>query len=272
MRNQFNLAGQDTNRGNFSIAIRRLEWILAQNDAFPGAQELLEQTRLNQSLLLTPSPSPTLTPTPVTEIESSGPDPAEEISAIEDLFERQLWPETLDAILEFQVDFPNYKRQETNQMLFTTYIRFGEEQVNGEQVESGLYYFSQAERLGDLPLEVEDQRTWAEIYLLGIGYYGVDWEISVYYFRDLCAAAPFFQNACSLLHEALIAYGEQYATALDWCPANDLFVEAQGLRRNEELAARADLSFEQCSQATPTATPTLEGDLPVEVTPTPTSD
>jgi hypothetical protein len=272
MRNQFNLASEEIDSANFSIAIRRLEWVLAQNDAYPGAQDLLEQARLNQSLLLTPSPLPTLTSTPVTEVEPTGPDPGDEFSAIENLFERQLWPETLETLLEFQIKFPNYKRQETNQMLFTTYIRFGEEQLSGDQVESGLYFFSQAERLGDLPLEIEDQRTWAEIYLLGIGYYGVDWETSVYYFRDLCAAAPFFQNACSLLREALIAYGEQYATALDWCPAYELFVEAQGLRRDEELAARADLSFEQCSLATPTVTPTLEGDLSVEETPTPTSD
>ena len=272
LRNQFNLAGQDIDSGHFSIAIRRLEWVLAQKIGYPGAQDLLEEARVNQSLILTPSPLPALTATPVIEVEFTGPDPTGKYSAVEDLFGRELWPEALEAILEFQAEFPNYERQETNQMLFTTYIRFGEELVYSEQVELGLFYFSQAEKLGDLPLEIEDQRTWAEIYLLGIGYYGVDWETAIYYFRDLCAAAPFFQNACSLLFEALEAYGEQYATVLDWCPANELFVEALGLRRDEELAARAELSLEQCSQATPTATPTLEGDLPVEGTPTPPSD
>ena len=148
----------------------------------------------------------------------------------------------------------------------------GKELADGEQVELGLFYFSQAEKLGDLPTEVEDQRTWAELYLIGIGYFGVDWGTTVYYFRDLCAAAPFYQGACDKFHQALIAYADQFAGLLDWCPAEALYREAVILDSTSDLIDALGRSVEGCEEATPTPTATLEGEEVEEGTPTPESE
>jgi len=157
-------------------------------------------------------------------------------------------------------------------MLFDANIELGKEIVNGEQIELGLFYFSQAEKLGDLPTEIEDQRTWAELYLTGIGFFGVDWGATVLYFRDLCAAAPFYQGACDKFHQALVAYGEQYAGSFDWCPAEALFREAIGLDSSPDLASALEGAVKACSEATPTPTATIEGEEAQEGTPTPESD
>jgi hypothetical protein len=83
--------------------------------------------------------------------------------------------------------------------------------MDGEQVELGMYYLSQARRLGDLTTEALDYEMWAELYLQGIAFYGTNWDASAYYFRNLCLAAPFFHDSCERLHEVLVAYGDQYA-------------------------------------------------------------
>jgi hypothetical protein len=156
--------------------------------------------------------------------------------------------------------------------LYDAYIELGIGLVDGEQVELGLFYFSQAERLGDLPIEVEDQRSWAELYLIGIGYFGVDWAATVLYFRDLCAAAPFYQGACVKFHQALVAYADQYSRGLDWCPAEGYYREAIGLDSSPDLVDAFERAIKGCAEATPTPTATLQGEEHQEGTPTPESE
>lgn len=267
LNRQLDLAAQDISSGSYVLAVRRLEWVLGQRRDFPGAQELLDEAQAKS----TPSPTPTSMPTLTPIAAESAEEEAEqaEFEALQETYELEEWADTLSAVLAFQTAHPSFRRFETDRMLFESYINLGEQFVNGDQVELGLSYFAQAEKLGDLPIEIQDQVTWAELYLLGISYYGVDWETSVYFFRDLCAAAPFFQDACSKFHVGLIAYGDQYAAALDWCPADDLYREALALRSDEELREKVNQASEQCAEATPTATPTLEGEGPADETPTP---
>jgi hypothetical protein len=122
---------------------------------------------------------------------------------------------------------------------------------------------TQAERLGDLPLEVEDQRTWAELYLLGIGYYGVNWETTIFYFRGLCAAAPFYQNACQKLFEAYVAFGDQYASVLDWCPAEEWYIEAVRLDNVSEVVEKRREAATNCLEATPTPEAPITDTVPI---------
>ena len=103
---------------------------------------------------------------------------------------------------------------------------------------------------------------------LGISYYGVDWENSISYFRGLCAAAPYYQNACVKLHDALIFYGDQFAGALDWCPAEDIYGEAYRIDNDTVVSEKLNSARSQCLEATPTpeapisGTISLEGSLP----------
>jgi hypothetical protein len=133
----------------------------------------------------------------------------------------------------------------------------------GDQVELGLYYLEQAERLGNLPQDVRDQRQWAELYLGGIGYFGVNWDVTLFYFRDLCLAAPFFHDACAKLYEALVAYGDQYAVQRDWCPAEALYQEAYRQDATGAVSQKLREAREGCASATPTPTTPISGTVPV---------
>lgn len=267
--NQIELARGDIANGNFALATRRLDWVLEQE---PESAEALSlhteaQNGLNARLAPTANPSPTPTPEAVeTPVESSQPGEAttnEAFAELDSLMADGQWEKAIAAITTFQRNFPNERRQETDEMLYNAYINQGVKLISGTQIELGLFYLGQAERLGDLPVEVEDQRTWAELYLEGIGYYGVNWETTIFYFNGLCSAAPFYQDACQKLFEAYVAFGDQYAAALDWCPAEKWYAEAVRLDNVTAVIDKRREASTNCLEATPTPdAPTPDASTP----------
>jgi hypothetical protein len=256
MASQLAYAEEDISVGNFTLALRRLEWISERDPGYAGLDSLRTVAQEGDRAGLagpTPSPFPTITPlTNIVEPPQLDSEPAKAFDSLRQVMDDQDWPAAVTAITAFQAQYPDYSRPQSDAMLYNAYVNLGQLLVMGDQIELGLFYLAQAEKLGDLPVEAEDQRLWAELYLLGISYYGVDWNTTVYYFRELCIAAPFFQNTCRKLHEALISYGDQYAANLDWCPAEELYVEAY--RQNDEPIVTEKLgeARKQCLEATPT--------------------
>ncbi len=267
---QIELAQDDYNKGNYSLALTRLDWVLEQDPAYPGAaalrqqiQSVLTQQNATATPTLTPSPVPTVTPT---ALPIGNPDA--EFEEIEELIQEEAWQEVVNRLVPFQTQFPNYERDETDRLLYDAYIRLGLELIYEEQVELGIFYLEQAETLGNLPLEVQDQRGWAELYVSGIAFYQVNWDVSAYYFRQLCAAAPFFHDACGKFYTSLVAFGDQFAAALDWCPAETAYREAIGYGNTQTLRDKLNNAVEGCLQATPTPSAPITGTLPITGTET----
>lgn len=268
---QIDLAREDIDIGSFALALRRLEWVLERAPDKAEAQSLFQEAQGHLNTLLTPpaaiTPSPVATPIP-SPTPSAEPieDPNSELHRLRQLVADESWDEAVPALVSFQWQYPNYERNETDQMLYEAYIGLGLQFLGGEQVELGLSYLDQAEGLGDLPAEVTDYRIWAELYLQGIAFYNVNWGATTYYFRDLCLAAPFYQSSCQRLHEALIAYGDQYANGMDWCPAEPLYQEASQHGQSQLLSEKLTEAREACLTATPTPTPTEPSSLPITST------
>lgn len=267
--NQIELARGDIAAGNFALAMRRLDWVLERDPASVEGQTLHSQAQsgLNARLTPTPRPTPTSTPeaveTPAEAVQPGSSFDQEAFANLESLMDEGRWAAAVSAIAAFQQDFPNERRQKTDEMLYNAYINLGVEMVSGSQIELGVFYLGQAERLGDLPPDVEDQRTWAELYLLGIGYYGVDWATTIFYFQGLCAAAPFYQDACRKLFEAYVAYGDQYASVRDWCPAEAWYIEAVRLDNVTAVVDKRREAATNCLDATPTPENPITGTVPV---------
>lgn len=263
LASQLTYAQEDVLAGNFNLALRRLEWILERDPDYPGADSLRQDALLGSNApLTTPFPTTIQLPTPRPPVEELSPDDSEQAQAfatLQQIFDEQDWRASVTAIVAFQAQYPDYNRRQSDALLYDAYLNLGQLLIMGDQVELGLFNLAQAEKLGDLPLEAEDQRLWAELYLLGISYYGVDWGTAVHFFRELCAAAPFYQNACLKLHEALISHGDQYAANQDWCPAEKLYVEA--ILQNDEPIVSEKLreARKQCLEATPTPSIPITG-------------
>ncbi|MCP4362267.1 MAG: hypothetical protein GY796_30035 [Chloroflexi bacterium] len=262
---QLALAGENIAQDNVGLAIRRIDWVLEREPNHTEALRLQETTL--QSLApsqTTPTPNlPAPTPTAVSE-PSATPgvitSPGEELQRIRRLIVQKTWSDVIPALINFQNQFPSYEREETDLLLFDAYMAYSQELLESEKVELGLYYLDRAESLGNLPQSLVDYRTWAELYTQGISFYGANWDVAAYYFRDLCLAAPFYQNSCQRLHEILIAYGDQYAAAEDWCPAQLLYEEAWRQSSSTELSDKLDTGRSGCLSATPTP---ITGTLPI---------
>ena len=267
MVQQMSLARSDIEAGNYILAERRLEWVLQRDPNYPGAQTLYEQARGRSQELLTPqapSASPTPPPTPIPTPTAAAPggqmDPGQELARLRQLLASEKWEEGVTAVAAFQLQFPNYERPETDRLLYEVNIGYGLKLLYTPQVELGLFYLGQAARLGDLPEEVADQQFWGELYLLAAGFYGVDWNAAIFYFRDLCRAAPFFQNACQRFYESLVAHGDHYASLEDWCPAVERYREALQQQAATAVRQKLDEAFLNCQNATPTPEPDLNGE------------
>jgi hypothetical protein len=267
---QVTLARSDIAEGRYALAKERLSWVLARAPTHVGAQNLQQEVLIKLELLLTPqaTQTPTLQPTE-TPLPPGTPeivvDASDRFAEIEQLVEDEAWQEVLPILTDFQRQFPDYERPITNQWLYDTYIQLGLSLINGERVELGMFYLSQAQRLGDLPSAVLDYKTWAELYLQGIAFYGTNWNASAFYFRDLCLAAPFFHDSCQRLHEVLVASGDQHAAVQNWCPAQLLYEEAYQLDITSGLLQKVEQAIAGCLAATPTPE-VITGTLPITST------
>ena len=253
LERQVVLAQEDISQGSYNLAIRRLEWILARDPENEDAQAIRRQAEAALKTALTPAARPTATPVPEpSPTPGAIGDPDVEFQRLERLADQELWAELLDSTLVFQRQYPDHLRLETDGYLYRAYLSLGLDLVQGEQIERGINYFAQAEKLGDLPQEALDYWLWAELHLQGMAYYGVNWGVAASFFRDICLSAPFYQGSCDKLYESLVAYGDQYVAAQDYCPAVTLYREARLQNRTSELDQKLSRAMQGCAEATPT--------------------
>lgn len=261
---QLELAREDLAEGSDNLALTRVEWVLSQ-DATNAEALVLREALMGDQVEPTAAPA---TPTPSTSASAEPPvgDALPELQAIRRLTAVERWEEALPLLLAFQQSYPDYERDETNQLLYDTYVALGLSHVNTDKIELGLNYFAQAERLGNLPQEALDYRLWADLYFEAVAYSGVNWDIAAGYWRDLCAAAPFFQDACERFQTALVGYGDQLAYLLDWCPAVSVYQEAWNRQPTERLESKLSQARAGCASATAvpiTGTNPLSGTAPI---------
>jgi tetratricopeptide (TPR) repeat protein len=262
---QVELAQADIAAEKYALAQRRLEWVLARDPHDGLAQQLYNEVQSHLNVVLTPQPvqlTPTASPLP-SPTPGLIENPASELVRIEQLVDGAEWAAAVSALQSFQQQFPDHERDKTDRLLYNAYVELGLKYVEGSQVELGLFYLSLAERLGDLPEMVTDYRVWGELYVQGISFYGVNWGAAAFYFRDLCLAAPFYQNACQRLEQILINHGDQYAFVEDWCPAEQLYQEAQLYNNSPQLAQKLTQAGEGCLLATPTPAAPITDTAPI---------
>jgi hypothetical protein len=260
---QVNLAQEDIERGGYNLALRRLDWVLERDPANQEAAALHRQAEAAIKNAQTPEvpPTPTVLPEP-TVVLNETTDLENELGRLRRLYDRERWNELLPAALAMQQQFPNFERIETDRFMYDSYLNLGLQLLQGSQIEQGLRYLSQAEKLGDLPQEAMDYRLWAGLYLDGISYYNVNWAVSASVFRDLCISAPFYQNACDKLYDSLVNYGDQYFFNQDFCPAVDLYREARQYGDTGQLSDKLNDAADGCASATPTPA-VITGTLPI---------
>lgn len=269
---QFQLALVDIEFGKLDNAKQRLEFIIAHDPAFPGAQEKLTEVLVRMNV-----PTPTATVAPTSTPDFSGAQEA--FAQAQQLVTAQDWTGALSALDQLRKLDPTYQTSQVDGMYYFALRNYGYNLITQQgNLEGGIYQFTLAERFGTLDNTANGLREGARYYLLGASFWDLDWERAVFYFSQVAGGWPTLWDgtltASDRFRIASMRYGDQLLARKQYCEAYKQYDNAQKVGN---LDATAAAGFKEASAfcfpatATPTATllvsPTSDGSL---VTPTDT--
>ncbi len=256
--NQYILAQQDIALGNLDRARQRLEYIIKIDPGYPGVGAQLANVLTQQRIAASPTlaPTPTLTPTPDFRTRD------ELYSQAQDLLIARDWTKTIDTLLMLRKNYPDYMAVKVDDMLFVALRNRGIDKISQQHdLEGGNYDLTLAERFGPLDAEATNWRDWAELYIRGASYWGVDWGQAVYYFSQLADAAPGISDisgwtASNRYLDALLGYGDWFASHSEWCKAQEQYDTYMSLLASAGVEPTAVNAADMCAKgAGPSETP-----------------
>jgi tetratricopeptide (TPR) repeat protein len=264
--NQYVLAQQDIALGNYDRARQRLEYIIQIDPNYPSASEQLAFVLIQQRITASPTqaPTPTLTPTP----DYRGRDDL--FTQAQSLLVALDWTGTIDTLLLLRKNYPDYMPVKVDDMLFVALRNRGVDKIAQlHDLEGGNYDLTLAERFGPLDAEARNWRDWADLYIRGASFWDVDWAQAVYYFSQLADAAPNLSDssgwtASNRYLDALLGYGDWFATQEQWCDAQQQYDTYMSMIANPQVEPTAVYAADKCTQASAPPPP------PPADTPTPT--
>lgn len=251
---QFQLALVDMEFGKYENARQRLEFIIAHDPSFPGAQEKLTEVLVKMNV-----PTPTATVHPTTTPDFSGAQEA--FTRAQQLVNAQDWPGALDALDRLRKLDPNYQASQVDGMYYFALRNYGYNLITQQgNLEGGIYQFTLAERFGTLDNAANGLREGARYYLLGASFWDLDWEKAVFYFTQVYGGWPSLwdgtMTAAARFRIASMRYGDQLLKRKQYCEAYVQYDNAQKVGQLDETTAG---NFREASLACypPTATPTV---------------
>ncbi len=225
---QYVLALQEIEEGEYYRARQRLEYIIQINPSFPGVTDKLSDVLLLINATATPSPvpTPTLTPTPDTR-------QADEVEKLFSQAQGQLANDdtsgAIETLLLVRKLDPGYQMVAIDGMLFIALRNRGLDKISilGE-LEEGVYDLSLAERFGPLDTEAEGFLIWAKMYITGASFWELDWSQAVYYFSQVAPQLPSLRDGSGWTAKeryrlALYNFGNTLMAANDPCQASEQY-------------------------------------------------
>lgn len=277
---QFILAMQNLAEGQYDVAYQRLEFVISQDPAYPGATDKMAEVMTILYATATPTSLP----------PTSAPTPTQDLRPVEDLFKSaqaffadQKWTETIDTVTTLRKADPAYQTARADGMLFLSLRMRGFDKIwkNGD-LNGGIYDLALAARFALLDAQANSARELARLYLIGSSFWEVDPAQAVQYFSQVAAAAPNLMDASGITANAryrdvLIQYGDKLASSKDWCAAQQQYELAFSLGGDAILQEKAQNAALECSP--PSATPSVTGETPLPtatisplITPSPTME
>jgi tetratricopeptide (TPR) repeat protein len=263
---QFALAQRDFDNRQFAVARQRLEFILGEDAAYPGAAELLTKILVESAITPSPTvtPSPTLTPTPDIRAQEAIMADAQAKLASRD------WDGAIRALDGLRKKDPGYKTAVVDSMYYTALRNRGYDKIIGmgayaetTSLEGGLNDLNMAERFAPLDGVADGMRTWTRMYIQGASYWDVNWEQAVLVFYQVYVNAPNLRDGSNMTATeryriALLRYGDQFFAQKKWCQAYEQYQASFTIAvdPNQELKKRVEEAYITCYPPTETPEPT----------------
>lgn len=256
---QFKYALVDIQFQRYANAKQRLEFIIAHDPTFPGAQD-----KLTQVLVLMNQPTPTLTPSLTPTPDFSGAEQA--FAQAQQLIAAQDWPGAIGTLDEIRKLDRTYKTGQVDGMYYFALRNYGYDLITKQgNLEGGIYQFTLAERFGPLDRDSSGLREGARYYLIGASFWELDWEQALLYFNQIAGYGLWdgTMTVSERIHLASMRYGDQLLEQGQYCDAVGQYVIAQAIA---PLDKQAQEGYEDAYAACYPPTPTI--DLTLSVIPT----
>lgn len=258
---QYQYALVDIEFGRYANAKQRLEFVIAHDPTFPGAQE-----KLTEVLVLSNVPTPTITPSLTPTPDFSGAEQA--FAQAQQLIAAQDWPGAMQTLDQMRKLDATYNTSQVDGMYYFALRNYGYDLITKQgNLEGGIYHFTLAERFGPLDRDASGLREGARYYLIGASFWELNWEQAIFYFdqvyRGWSGLWDGTSTASQRFFEASMRYGDELVSQERWCDAVTYYQNAQAIGG---LDATAQENFEDAYIACFPPTPTI--DLTALVTPT----
>jgi tetratricopeptide (TPR) repeat protein len=276
---QYDLALQDFQRGEFQLARQRLEYVAQLDPNYPGLvdQLALVLARINATA------TPTLAPTPTVAATADLRDVEGLFSQAQQAMFNSQWGQAIETLLSLRKTDPAYRAVEVDGMLFLAFRNRGLDKIlNQADLEGGLYDLAVAERFGPMDSEASNMMNWASLYITGASFWELDWAKVLEYFSQVGPAMPGLRDRSGMsarerFRLALKGYGNTLLQSGDPCAAADQFTLSLQVGPDPEVDELLFKATTECQlgQAPteapsegPAPTATLGGPLPtIEVPP-----
>jgi len=264
---QFKFALVDIEFKRYANAQQRLEWIIARDPAFPGAQEKLTEV-LVLSNVPTPTVTPSLTPTPDFTGAKQAFDLAQQLIAAQD------WPNAIGALDEMRKLDSSYQQSQVDGMYYFALRNYGYDLIVKQgNLEGGIYQLTLAERFGPLDRDSNGLREGARFYIIGASFWELNWEQAVFYFdqvyRGWSGLWDGTMTSTERYYFASMRYGDQLLGAGNPCDAVTQYQNAQAIAALDKTASQGFAeAYSACYPPTEAASPTATFSLLPTETPT----
>lgn len=247
---QYQYALVDIQFGRYAIARQRLEFIIAHQPTFPGAQE-----KLTEVLVLINVPTPTITPSLSPTPDFSGAEQA--FAQAQQQIAAQDWPgaiATLDTIRKLDA---TYKTGQVDGMYYFALRNYGYNLITRQgNLEGGIYQFTLAERFGPLDRDANALREGSRYYLIGASFWELDWEQALFYFQQVYGGYSGLWDGTMTAGErfffASMRYGDQLVEQERYCDAVTHYQNAQAIGALDAQAQEGfERAFIECFPPTP---------------------
>jgi tetratricopeptide (TPR) repeat protein len=244
--------------GRYGLALSEFDYVHQLAPDHPGLEEKTTAARDGLELASrqsTPTPTPTLTPT-------ATPVPIDPDALWRDAqaaYQAGQYDDAISHLRQLQMFKPEYRAADVKDLLYQALRAQGLALLDEDRLNEGLFYLEQAAAIQPLDEEAEQARALAALYVTAVSYWGVDWSQAITQFGDLYRLAPSYRDVAERLFEAHVNYGDQYAGASDWCPAQEQYAAAERVRYDAQVEEKRIAASQGCLAATPTPLPGITG-------------
>ena len=156
------------------------------------------------------------------------------------LYEAGRWQEAIQRFVLVQSMQADYRNEELQQKLFTSYVELARAVIAEGSLEEAVQLFDKALEMDPNVSQVQRERHMTAQYVDVKTYWSADWARVIRLLEDLYRLDPEYRDVRFLLQRAHVAQGESFANEEEWCAAASEFTSAIAVLDWLELRGRRD--------------------------------